>query len=101
MCESVLNVCHASRLTVDDFRLNGAALSSRTCCSCDMFKVEEAHHMLMQCPSFQHERDQMFSDISRLWVEVQMESVVKIKIWNIFDALPGIKLTTYTRNQLQ
>ena len=46
-------ICHSSMFKRNDFELGRLALNRRIYCRCDMFKIEEAHHILMQCPSFQ------------------------------------------------
>ena len=57
MYETVTRIiCHSNKFKRNDFELGGLALNKRTYCMCDMFKIEEAHHIRMQCPSFQLER---------------------------------------------
>ena len=67
--------CHASRLKGDDCRLKGLTTSHRACSNCDMYIVEDARHVFMQCP---HNHD----DMSVLYDEIatdcpNVDSVLK------------------------
>ena len=67
MCESLAKLfCQASLLKVDDARLKGSSLASKFCSLCELGIVEDARHLVLQCPVFQDERAAMFSEIRRL-----------------------------------
>ena len=44
-------VCHASKLKGDDCRLKGLPYSHRICAKCDLYLIEDARHILLQCPA--------------------------------------------------
>ena len=56
-------VCHASLLKTDDVRLKRLHRSARTCALCDLYEEDNVRHLVMQCPSMQTERTEMFNDL--------------------------------------
>ena len=46
-------VCNASYLKCDDVRLKSAQMSSRVSTFCDWISVEDARHLILQCPHFE------------------------------------------------
>ena len=55
-------VCHSSRLKGDDCRYRGLPLSHRICTNCDLFMVEDAKHVLLQCPANNDMMIRLFDD---------------------------------------
>ena len=53
MCETMIRlICHTSLLKRDDYRLKGSPMSNRTCMMCDMYRIEDIVHVILQCPHF-------------------------------------------------
>ena len=63
-CESMVKIlCHASLLKVDDVRLKRLPVAAKFCTLCDLGSVDDAKHMVMECPSLQPRRNIMFGDM--------------------------------------
>ena len=66
MCENMSKiVCHASVLKRDDCRLKGMSMCNKTCEMCNMFCVEDIFHLIMQCPHFESDINDMYEEIYR------------------------------------
>ena len=57
-------VCHSSRLKGDDCRYRGLPLSHRICTNCDLYMVEDAKLVLLQCPANNDMMIRIFDDIA-------------------------------------
>ena len=57
-------VCHSSRLKGDDRRYRGLPLSHRICSNCDLYMVEDAKHVLLQCPANKDTMIRLFDDLA-------------------------------------
>ena len=56
-------LCHSSLLKCDDIRLKNIPPGNRVCTLCDLYSVEDASHIIMQCPGTQHIRNDMFTEL--------------------------------------
>ena len=66
-CEIMIKlITHASLLKDDDVRLKGLPISSRFCVQCDHAAMDDARHLIMQCPELQDQRSAMFRELSEL-----------------------------------
>ena len=66
MCEDMSKIiCHASLLKRDDCRLKGLSMSNRTCTNCDLYCLEDIHHIVTQCPYYQVDRKLMYDEINK------------------------------------
>ena len=62
----VLLVYHASLLRVDDVRLKRLPIADKFCTLCDLGSLDDAKHMVLQCPMLQPKRTEMFIEIEAL-----------------------------------
>ena len=63
-CETMSKlVTHSSKLKCDDIRLKGLTSSYRACTECDLFLKEDLFHLVMQCPSTDEMRREMYSEL--------------------------------------
>ena len=66
-CETIVSlVMHSSVLRNDDVRLKGAPLGARLCDKCDLAALDDARHLVMQCPDLQRQRGDMMGEIAGL-----------------------------------
>ena len=66
-CETMVRlVTHASLLRTDDVRLKGSSMASRFCVNCDLAAMDDARHLVLECPRWQLIRTEMMSEISRI-----------------------------------
>ena len=69
-CETMARiVCHASLLKLDDLRLKSQHRTARLCSHCDLSAIENARHIIMQCPNLQEEQAILFSEINQVAVD--------------------------------
>ena len=67
ICEDMVKIiCHASLLKVDDVRLKSLPLAAKFCVLCDHGSIDDAAHMVMQCPRLQPQRNAMFLEIDKI-----------------------------------
>ena len=69
MRECEIIVCLATHFSVlrnDDVRLKGLPLGARllVCDQCDLADIDDARHLIMQCPELQHQRTVMMDEIA-------------------------------------
>ena len=65
-CETMARlVCHASLLKTDDLRLKNQSRINRVCSHCDLAALEDARHLVLQCPILQQKRATMFPGIEQ------------------------------------
>ena len=66
-CEILMEIlCHSSNLLADDVKSRNQPRVNKMCVLCDRYEVEDAIHLILQCPFFHQERVQMFNDISNV-----------------------------------
>ena len=66
MCETMSRlVCHASLLRMDDLRLKKSTMYDRCCPLCYLTAPDNVYHPVLQCPSSERRRREMFSDIEQ------------------------------------
>ena len=71
MCEIMASlVCEAGLLRSTDYRLKKQSHSTRICDKCDLGILENANHIIMQCPFYTDERRELFYAIKRIHSEV-------------------------------
>ena len=86
-------LCHTSLLKVDDFRLKDQPPSSKMCEQCDLYNIEDIHHLLMQCPGMYHEQKEMHEQISLYVPEIMgkfTEEPHNVFFWLIGRNVPDI-----------
>ena len=67
MCETMARlVCHASLLLTDDVRFQKPSKFSKCCPLCDLSAPDDAKHLILQCPSSEQKRREMFIDIEKV-----------------------------------
>ena len=99
MCETMSKlVCHASLLKRDDCRLKGLPMSNRTCINCYMYCIEDITHILMQCPYYQEDRNEMFREIAMRCPNA--ESFFEQERENIPYYLLGRKIPSYNEDEM-
>ena len=70
MCETRL-VCHASLLRMDDLRLKKQSMYARRCPLCDLTAPDDVYHLVLQCPSSERRRRDMFYDLEQRAVSLE------------------------------
>ena len=66
-CEIMVKLLsHASMLKNDDVRLKSLPMASRFCDLCDLGVMDDAKHMIMQCPALQQFRNEMFNELTNI-----------------------------------
>ena len=74
ICECLAKIlCHTSLLKCDDYRLKGQPPSIKTCELCDMYAIENIHHLLMQCPGMYNEQLEMHEQIYLIIPEMRQK----------------------------
>ena len=69
-CETMIRLlCHASLLKTDDVRLKSLTMATRFCTLCDNSSMDDARHMVMECPGLQSRRTIMFTAIDSILEE--------------------------------
>ena len=64
VCENLSRIlCCSSLLKCDDIRLKGLPPGNRVCSLCDMYVLENAYHIIMQCPGTQILRNFMIEEL--------------------------------------
>ena len=64
-CETMAKlITHTSLLKGDDCRLRRLPFGSKMCNLCDLGLIEDANHMIMQCPKQEPHRVHMFNEIN-------------------------------------
>ena len=59
-------VANARSLKGDNVGLKGLATDNRVCPHCDSYALENAHHIVMQCPEYEEMREEMPNDMRAL-----------------------------------
>ena len=67
-------ICHTSMLKVDEYRYKDKPPNSRICELCNMYAVENIHHLLMQCPGLHKEQEGMYENLYRNITEIAQKS---------------------------
>ena len=80
-------LCHASLFRIDDVRLKSLPIAEKFCNLCDHGAVDDAKHMVMQCPHFQPKRTEMFNEIEALLM--RPDYAINQMDENIFLSLMG------------
>ena len=66
-CEIMVEIlCQASLHKIDDVRLKSLPMSSASCTLCDLGCIDDAFHLVIQCPKLQDKRNVMFSEIDNI-----------------------------------
>ena len=66
MCETMSRfVCHASLLKMDDLRLKKLTMYYECCPLCELSAPDDVEHLVLQCPSTEQKRRDMFYDIDQ------------------------------------
>ena len=73
-CETMVKLlCHASLLKIDDVRLKSLTIANKLCTICDLGSVDDARHMVMECPGLQPRRNTMFAMINTILDEYGLD----------------------------
>ena len=59
-------VCYSSKLKATDYRLKGKSFSYKICIKCDLGIRETIQHLVMECPFYIDERNQMYTEFKNL-----------------------------------
>ena len=87
-CEVMVKIlCHASLFRIDDVRLKSLPIAAKFCNLCDHGAVDDAKHMVMQCPHFQPKRTEMFNEIEA-WL-MRRDYAINQMDENVFLSLMG------------
>ena len=63
-CETIVRlISHSSSLKVDDVRLIGSAMFSKFCGNFDHEAMDDLRHLVMQCPKWPKETNEMLAAI--------------------------------------
>ena len=66
-CETMVKlISHASMLKNDDVRLKAMPMFTRCCGDCDLAAVDDARHLVMQCPKWREDRSEMMKMIGNV-----------------------------------
>ena len=77
-CEVMVRIlCHCTVLKDDDFRLKRATIWDKMCTLCDLAAIEDARHMIMQCPYHTDLRVKLQDKISRICPDFGTREVFK------------------------
>ena len=67
MCEKMSAiVSESSLLKANDVRLKNKSFWSKVCVRCDLSIIEDAKHVIMQCPFYENLRQDMYEEIEQL-----------------------------------
>ena len=67
MCEVMARlVCNSRKRKTDDLRLKSSSYSLKECTACDLYMIEKLRHVIMQCPSTEQLRTQMFCELNKI-----------------------------------
>ena len=100
MCETMTRlVCHASLLLIDDIRLKKQTILSRCCPLCDSSVPDDVKHLVLQCPSTEQRRIDMYAELRQCTVnlEARLNEIPE----EILPILLGKCLTGYTTDQME
>ena len=82
ICENMARIiCHASLLKRDDVRLKNLTPANRMCSLCDLYCLEDARHIIMQCPGTQHLRNEMFTELES---DASIKNVLDTNVNDVF-----------------
>ena len=71
MCETMAAlVCDTSRLKASDYRLKKKPFSFKVCSRCDLGCIEDIRHLVMQCPFFEAERNELHVSLSNMGSDI-------------------------------
>ena len=59
-------ISHSSLLKNDDVRLKRSPIAMRFCDQCDLASIDDARHMIMECPRWQEDRGLMMGEIANI-----------------------------------
>ena len=94
-CEVMVKIlCKASLLKDDDCRLKGQPFGSRMCIRCPLGSLDNATHMIMQCPANAHYRQSMHEEIGEIHPGIDPQEYLNIVMgkciveWEFDDMVP-------------
>ena len=99
ICETMARlVCHASLLNMDDVRLKKLTTFSRCCPLCELSAPDDIKHLVLQCPSSERKRGDMFSDLEKC---ASLEARIDEAPEEILPILLGKCKTGYSFEQME
>ena len=87
-------LCKATLLKDDDCRLKGQPFGSRMCIRCLLGSLENATHMIMQCPANAPYRQSMHEEIGEIHPGIDPQEYLNIVLgkciveWELEDMVP-------------
>ena len=94
-CELMVKLlCKGSNLKGDDIRLRGTTVFSRMCCLCDVGIIEDAVHVIMQCPAQADVRQELCDQINSICPRIEHEDYFHVIMgkfiqgWEFNDMVP-------------
>ena len=94
-CEVMIKLlCHASLLKADDNRLRREPFGSRCCIRCGLAAYDDARHLIMQCPTLEDIRVDMYGEIDAICEDFGRHDVFpiimggKIPGWEFPEMVP-------------
>ena len=71
MCETMSAlVCDTSLLKATDYRLKKKSYSHKICTRCELGCVEDIKHLVMQCPAFSNQMNDLFEKLLQMDNEI-------------------------------
>ena len=94
-CEVMVKLlCKGSRLKDDEVRLRGSSFATRMCSLCDLGALEDAVHLIMQCPAQADIRELLYEQINDLQPPIEHQEYFYVMMgkyiqeWEFLDMLP-------------
>ena len=84
---------------MDDVRLKKLTMFSRCCPLCELSALDDVKHLVLQCPSSERKRGDMFSDLEKC--AVSLEARIYEAPEKIFPILLGKCKTGYSFEQME
>ena len=98
-CEVMIKIlCKATMLKDDDCILKGQYTGSRVCIKCDLGALENAIHMIMQCPANAHHRQSMCNEISEIYPDIDSHEFLSIEMGKCIEGWEYTGKSSRARN---
>ena len=100
VCETMARlVCHASLLRMDDMRLKKLTIFTRSCPLCELSAPDDVRHLVLQCPSSERKRGDMFSHLENC--ATSLEARIGEVQEEILPLLLGKRRTGFSFEQME
>ena len=85
-CETMVKlISHSSALKGDDCRLKRLPFGSKMCIQCELGCIEDANHMILQCPKHEHLRVEMHNEIGKHYTLAVGEFTLEVMLGNYLN----------------